>query len=414
MSAKKQSKPNAAGGSPRPASKRTTLKKPADNPKPQPAGDPDGAGMTAGKLPLWHESEPDRLRVVELAAQLVVAQISSWPAAEENGVPRRLDAEQYDQMFAGAMGRARSLLRPPSEDHTVIHAEQLFNPGEVLTAENIAARFKEAGWPGLTVTNSVAVFLGKITAWMDEYLTMQQEAALNAMFGEEDPEVLFVRQLFEGCDALIGASSDEGVLESTRRVAKAIERFAFDLIRNPGGDDRDAQKFHRGYLEYLARGCLNGRSPGACYRLSPTKRHAVVSDHAGGAGRDSEGGGPVEDTDPTGDPPRFFGSCRAYHLFRYVRKYGANRWKSCPEIQAKLQIERCQMRPEIVPNEIASDHERIHEFDQAFEEYLDQGLSKVRKAVEPCLVPAMPPELAGGGILEGADSAPDEAKPQHA
>jgi len=167
---------------------------------------------------------PYRLRMVELATQLVSAQISASasyqialdlareqcelikdlsklflsgeePKEEEffgrmtrySGISLRRPRElkplsfgEFDELFESAMYRAQWMLKSPKRDNRVVYAEQLFEEDEVLTENQIYDRFHAYGWPALKSRKMVTALMADVDSLYSshfEYLNTQHASA---------------------------------------------------------------------------------------------------------------------------------------------------------------------------------------------------------------------------------------------
>lgn len=76
----------------------------------------------------------------------------------------------HDDLFEGAMFRAQRLLRPLTEDLTVIHAEQMFEADEILTEAKIGERFEACDWPVLCNREDYYMFIVRVERWLHDHL----------------------------------------------------------------------------------------------------------------------------------------------------------------------------------------------------------------------------------------------------
>jgi hypothetical protein len=193
---------------------------------------PKAAGNSPGSQE--NESDPNfdasryHLKIVELATQLACAQLSAEAAAESarltvSGIQRiaaayvmasariKMDLEtlstnpdlidaafvdrayaqllsaaevqelslhkapplnhpQHDDLFEGAMIRAQRMLRSPSEDTTLVHAEQIFGAEETLTETQVGKRFNEFEWPVLRNRDDYYKFIVSVEKWFHDHL----------------------------------------------------------------------------------------------------------------------------------------------------------------------------------------------------------------------------------------------------
>lgn len=80
-----------------------------------------------------------------------------------------LNDPKLDDLFKSAMVRAQKLLISPREDRTVIYAEQIFDPEEVISENEIGERFKSCGWPKLRNRQSWYDAAVKIESWYSDH-----------------------------------------------------------------------------------------------------------------------------------------------------------------------------------------------------------------------------------------------------
>lgn len=97
---------------------------------------------------------------------LRAAEVQELPL--HNATP--LNHHDHDALFEGAMIRAQRLLRSPSLDTSLVHAEQLFDSEEILSEARVGEKFKECGWPGLSNRADFHKTIAAVEGWFHDHL----------------------------------------------------------------------------------------------------------------------------------------------------------------------------------------------------------------------------------------------------
>lgn len=83
-----------------------------------------------------------------------------------------------DRYFQAAVFRASRLLESPEKDTRTVYAEQLFQPHETLSENQIFERFRDFGWPKLSGKDSiVALFEGLHQWYYNHHRKLQPDAS---------------------------------------------------------------------------------------------------------------------------------------------------------------------------------------------------------------------------------------------
>lgn len=105
-------------------------------------------------------------RRLALALQLIK---EFHPEREGSSRHRGFDETKWKSDFERAIKLADSYLRKVEDRDYDIHAYQLFEEGQQLSAEKTATRFAEAGWEDFKSKNTVAKFFDELETKMAEY-----------------------------------------------------------------------------------------------------------------------------------------------------------------------------------------------------------------------------------------------------
>lgn len=169
-----------------------------------------------------HRSNPDLID----SAFVDRAYADLLRAAEVNERPldqaTPLNHPCHDDLFEGAMFRAQRLLRPSTEDMTVIHAEQMFDAEEILSETQVGKRFEGCEWPGLIHRDDFYSFIVRVERWFHDHL-----GRLN--FPEED------EQYAEDAE-MMGYVLELG----RRRQENDLFRQIYDLVKTHELPDRSS------------------------------------------------------------------------------------------------------------------------------------------------------------------------------
>jgi hypothetical protein len=76
-----------------------------------------------------------------------------------------LSGPELDQLFASAMYRAQQLLIAPEQDRRIVWAEQLFEPEDILSENEIFETFRKHNWPNLKGRPSVVELMTDVDNW---------------------------------------------------------------------------------------------------------------------------------------------------------------------------------------------------------------------------------------------------------
>ncbi len=175
-------------------------------------------------------------------------------AAEVNELPIHqaipLNHPDHDDLFEGAMFRAHRLLKPLSEDTTVIHAEQLFEAEETLSETQVGKIFEKCAWPGLANRDDFYPFIVRVERWFSDHLGRLH-------FPEED-------ELYEQ-----DAEMMESVLNvGRRRQENDLFRQIYELVKShkppnqPRGAWTDMDDLHHAiWTQCIINVIFCGRSP---------------------------------------------------------------------------------------------------------------------------------------------------------
>jgi hypothetical protein len=80
-----------------------------------------------------------------------------------------LSGPELDQLFASAMYRAQKLLIAPEQDRRIVWAEQLFEPEDILSENQIFETFRKYNWPNLKSRPSVVELMTDVDNWFYEH-----------------------------------------------------------------------------------------------------------------------------------------------------------------------------------------------------------------------------------------------------
>jgi len=80
-----------------------------------------------------------------------------------------LSSPELDQLFASAMYRAQKLLGAPEQDRRMVWAEQIFEPDEILSENQIFETFRMYNWPNLTGRPSVVELMTDVDNWFSAH-----------------------------------------------------------------------------------------------------------------------------------------------------------------------------------------------------------------------------------------------------
>lgn len=100
-----------------------------------------------------------------------------------------LNHPDHDDLFEGAMFRAQRLLRPSTEDTTLIHAEQMFAAEESLSERQVGIKFKECKWPGFSNRENFYKFIVRVERWLHDHLGQLYFPEEDEQY-EEDAEMM--------------------------------------------------------------------------------------------------------------------------------------------------------------------------------------------------------------------------------
>lgn len=318
---------------------------------------------------------PDRLKIVELATQMVVAQITasasyqialglarvqcdmikdlSKPHLSEDVTDREdtfrriagysmisirkprelkpLGFSEFDELFESAMYRAQRMLRAPKEDKRVVHAEQLFEHMEVLTESMIVDRFLTYKWPTLTSRKSGTKMMANVDSLFSSHFKFLNTPGSHAEIShrieqcnkqyQEEIEILV--PALELCRKNSGNRFDSHqkrflvAAHSIENLITARRDEGYENVLPPISSDR-----HRKLILRM----FNDSEP------RPREQHDVE-------------GSPSETKK---SPPRIYWP---WGVFRYLRLHG-NTYPSFDgkALNLKLKTERSQLNPEEIPN----------------------------------------------------------------
>ena len=100
-----------------------------------------------------------------------------------------LDHSDHDTLFTGALARVQMLLRKPSEDESLIHAEQIFEPLERMSESKIKERFENCGWESKQNHTDLNGALASIETWFHCHLNRLDSPDEDTQF-EADAEMM--------------------------------------------------------------------------------------------------------------------------------------------------------------------------------------------------------------------------------
>jgi len=148
-------------------------------------------------------------------------------AAEINELPldqaTPLNHPDHDDLFEGAMFRAQRLLRPSTEDTTVIHAEQMFDAEEILSETQVGKRFEGCEWPGLSNREYFYEFIVRVERWFHDHLGRLNSPEEDEQYAEDAEMMGYVLDL------------------GRRRQENDLFRKIYDLVRTHELPDRSSR-----------------------------------------------------------------------------------------------------------------------------------------------------------------------------
>lgn len=106
-----------------------------------------------------------------------------------------LSHPNHDELFEGALLRAKCMLRPSSEDTSLVHAEQLFDAEEVLSESRIYERFKECEWPGFRNRESLTEFMILVQKWFHDHLCRIHSPEEDEQFADDAKAMKYLLDL---------------------------------------------------------------------------------------------------------------------------------------------------------------------------------------------------------------------------
>jgi len=313
---------------------------------------------------------PIRLKMVELATQLVCAQIAASASYQvtlglaqgqrgmikelidlfdnkeiekkdifdkicghsmipisEPPVLRPLSNVEHNQLFESAMFRAQWMLRSPERDYQVVYAEQMFGPDETLPEYQIGVRFGEYGWPNLTGRDSVIALMTNVDSlFRSHYESMNTALSSEKILrkgGERQKQIDTLLSALDFCRE-VSKNRFDRQRSSFRQAADSIENLITTL--NHEGIYSIAPYFGSNYHRGLIVHMYNDSEP------KPRKTN------------DAE----ESSSDNPKSPPRIY---RPWGIFRYLRLYGET-YESFDgkALNVKLRTVRCHLKPDKVLN----------------------------------------------------------------
>ena len=325
----------------------------------------------------------DRRDIAALAANLVATQLASDVLSHGSEDRVSFDSANYDDLILGAMQRASKLLRGNGDD---VHAEQLFNEGQVLTEEGIFEIFKEVGWPKLGSVVSVRRLLLAAADWVAEHL--------HKMEGQMEQHHTGVPQILRFLDTLDCFCSAELLVDGTEaqwppvvvRVLTAIRWFALEHLKGSLNDcaattaDWNALMHDLLEMERLAVWCFVGWSPKAIARALEKSIASNSRPDSGTRQRAKE----IPNEPPAagnywsslcghpGDSTRRYRPCE---LFRFLRLHAHNNRRAA-KLLKKLSIKRGVLDENCMPEPLAPAFGAFNAFDGRQREWIREVVSQ--------------------------------------
>jgi len=354
-----------------------------------------------GQLPNWEEivalaedvamaerakkaaQRVDRRDIAALAARLVETQLASDVPSHGSEDRASLDSAIYDDLFLGAMRRARKLLEGNGDD---VHAEQLFDEGQVLTEERICEVFKEVGWPKLGSIVSVRRLLLAAAVWVAEHV--------HKMEGQMEQHHTGVSEILRFLDTLDCFCSAELLVDGTEaqwppavvRVLTAIRWFALEHLKGSLNDCADTPSDWNALMhdllemERLAVWCFVGWPPKAIARA--LKKSLVSNSRPASRARQRAKVIPPEPPAAgnywaslcghPGDSTRRYRPCE---LFRFLRLHAHDNRKAA-RLLKKLSIKRGDLDENCMPEPLAPAFGAFNAFDGKQREWIREVVSQ--------------------------------------
>ena len=150
--------------------------------------------------------------------------------------PEPLSLRKFDSLFASARQRVHEMLTPPARDHRPVWAEQLFEPEEVMPESKIGERFNSYGWRRMLSRASVIELMTKVDGWFSKhYADLSNEFGQVIEHPRLSPDSDETRTLERARSySLQRAQVPFGADQSNyREIADAISRL---LSPDPGAD----------------------------------------------------------------------------------------------------------------------------------------------------------------------------------
>ena len=175
-------------------------------------------------------------------------------AAEVNELPldqaTPLNHPDHDDLFEGAMFRAQRLLRPSTEDTTLIHAEQMFDAEEILSENQVGIRFEDCVWPELENHPKFHAFIVRVERWLHDHLGRLHFPEEDEQYEEDAEMMAYILEL------------------GRRRQENDLFRQIYDLVRTHALPNRPRGAWtstdelsHAMWIQCLIDVICCGRSP---------------------------------------------------------------------------------------------------------------------------------------------------------
>lgn len=240
---------------------------------------------------------------------------------------KALSSPELDQLFASAMHRAQKLLIAPELDLRTVWAEQIFEPEDILSENQIFETFRKYHWPNLTGRQSVVELMTYVDKWFSEHYSY-----LGRVDGVENK-----------------TSETEQVRDETELLVRVLDLF----------DDRAKDGFNRYRRDYKAVAdeikCflrsrdtrILGTLSGAFWNIRAQNLIFMMYNQSVPLPRDSKPGDDSHAPNPRGATRMY----RPWGIFRYLRLYAGKSGDKVGEaINSRIRTRALKLNPDLVAN----------------------------------------------------------------
>ena len=280
---------------------------------------------------------PDLDTVVRAAVDSMDEQRLARLRSRKTPALQPMSHPDLDRLFQSAMRRAHVMLNAPADPERIVFAEQIFEPSESFYEGAIRKRFIAFGWTGLKSGESVADLMKNMNQWFSGHLT---DLSVVSSPAEETPI------LATDGDIPIDTRIDQVAGQLQWLLDKAMKANTFDSEATAAH-----QELSRAVSLYTS--ARNGLDIGGTFqRLNEIDRSNLIYVMFGGRGpNDGKRTGKTKSSQKSKDNSESEGRMmyRPWAIFRYLRKYGSG---SGDELGASLNCRLRATRSKLNPNEL--------------------------------------------------------------